>query len=139
MLWVGVAEDSVVCQGRMGSVKLVRKNSSGWNEVAEFKISHEGFCKGLIIKNDVSTLLACPSGQSGVIITRLSDTYIRPVVTLDPHRMELNQVDEKFKYGTVMAVTWAGQCKLLALYEGGVLQLWEWSTNRVLARLDVAI
>jgi len=144
VLWLGVVgEDMLVCQGRMESVKLLRRGEGDtWTLANEFNISHEGFCKGLTIDTSGgdSTLLVCPSGQSGLMVSRLKDIYIRPVVTLDPDKGRTEAgLEDLTKHGTVMAVSEAGASLFLAVYEAGILLMWDWSNCRVMGRLDVAV
>lgn len=141
VLWVGmVGSDMVVCQGRMESVKLLkREEGDTWTVVNEFAISHDGFCKGIIMESGSSTLLACPSGQSGLMVSRLKEIYIRPVVTLDPDKGRNEAVEEITKHGSLMAVSEGGPSLLLAVYEGGQLLVWDWSNCRVMARMDMGV
>jgi len=133
-----VGSDMVVCQGRMESVKLLKRDEGGsWAVVNEFAISHDGFCKGMILESGSSTLLACPSGQTGLMVSRLADIYIRPVVTLDPDKGRKEAVEEMTKHGSLMSVCEAGPSILLAVYEGGQLLVWDWSNCRVVGRMDL--
>ena len=115
--------------------------------MAVFAISHEGFCKGLVMaRGDSGTLLVCASGQAGLIVTRIVEVYIRPIVTLDPARARRRIVDSDgveeveemgAKHGTVMAVCDGGGSRVLAVYEVGVVVVWDWAEGVQLGRLDV--
>ena len=126
VLWLDVVdlegEKTLVSQGRFEGVKMFRRrDGGGWEEVASFAISHSGFCAGYLDRTSQSDLvMAVPSEQSKVIVSRLVQTFIRPLASL-----------LKAEAGTVMSLAQAeaDTGRLLAGYESGEIVLWDWNDN----------
>ena len=126
VLWLDVVdlegEKTLVSQGRFEGVKMFRRrDGGGWEEVASFAISHSGFCAGYLDRTSQSDLvMAVPSEQSKVIVSRLVQTFIRPLASL-----------LKAEAGTVMSLAQAeaDTGRLLAGYESGEIVLWDWNNN----------
>ena len=125
VLWLDVAdlegEKTLVSQGRFEAVKMFRRRDDrGWVEVASFAISHSGFCAGYLHWVQSHLVMAVPSEQSKVIVSRLSQTFIRPLASL-----------VKAEAGTLMSLAQAQTetGRLLAGYESGEIVLWDWNNN----------
>ena len=83
-------------QARFQGVKLYHNTAGTWSQVASFNISHTGFCRGYVetcVNND-NVLLVTPSEQNKIIVSKLAEKYVRPIVSLI-----------KEDSGTVMSIT----------------------------------
>ncbi|XP_023330311.1 uncharacterized protein LOC111702770 [Eurytemora carolleeae] len=99
VLWIGSSEGIIVCQGRFESLKVLEITQKQEEDVhdainspdgvkriclkekAVFCIAHEGFCKGFLdLAKDF--LIFAPSSCSSILVSKLKDTFIRPVSTL---------------------------------------------------------
>ena len=97
-----------------------RRDGWVWLEVASFSISHTGFCPGYLHRLQSDLVMAVPSEQSKIVVSRLFKTFIRPVASL-----------LKAEAGTVMSLAQAetDSGRLLAGYESGEIVLWDWNDN----------
>ena len=95
-----------------------RRDGWVWLEVASFSISHTGFCPGYLHRLQSDLVMAVPSEQSKVVVSRLFQTFIRPLASL-----------QKAEAGTVMSLAQAetDSGRLLAGYESGEIVLWDWN------------
>ena len=125
VLWLDVVElegeKTLVSQGRFEAVKMFRRRDGCvWLEVASFSISHTGFCPGYLHRLQSDLVMAVPSEQSKVVVSRLFQTFIRPLASL-----------QKAEAGTVMSLAQAetDSGRLLAGYESGEIVLWDWNDN----------
>jgi len=145
--------NTLICQGRFESLKILEinfksvdindienlnidKSKNGELEILEkanFGISHEAFCKGFVDNEGETCLVFTPSSTCSLIINKLGDTYIRPVVTLNPERMFPGE-----KYGAIMCCAKFSASCVLVGYENSEIILWEWSSNKPLAKLKLA-
>ena len=117
-------QTTLVCQGRFDGVKLFRPvNSSSWSEwkeVASFAIPHSGFCGGFVKLFDKDIVTVVASDQSKLVVAKLVDTFIRPVVSM-----------VREEGGTVMCVKEWDKGMVVAGYESGEVLVWDWSNNSV--------
>ena len=123
----------MVTQARHEGVKVFRSGEQ-WEEVASFNITHTGFCRGYIEREqdvgDGDHLMVTPSGQSGLLVSKLVLPHIRPIVTL-----------EREGSGSVMSVARgpaSTPARLMAGYEAGEIVLWDWSNNLALMEVSLA-
>ena len=136
VLWLDLVEvegqETLVSQGRFEAVKLLRRTGEAggaWLELASFAISHSGFCAGYLHRLQSDLVLAVPSDQSKVLVSRLVQTFIRPLCSL-----------LKAEAGTVMTIAQAeaDTGRLLAGYENGEIVLWDWNTNSQVLSVNLA-
>ena len=135
VLWLDMVdlegEKTLVSQGRFEGVKMLRRKEEGgeWEEVASFAISHSGFCAGYLHRLQSDLVMAVPSEQSKVLVSRLVQTFIRPLSSL-----------LKAEAGTVMSLAQAeaDTGRLLAGYENGEVVLWDWSNNSQVLSVNLA-
>ena len=127
ILWLAVVGEGtgarMVCQGRFEGVKVLRSEDqewANWKEVTSHCITHQGFCKGLLLtqEEDEGDVVACPSGQGSLMVARLVGEVIRPLASLT-----------KEGAGTLMAVADMGGGRILAGWENGVVVVWRWKTQ----------
>ena len=120
----------LVTQARHQGVKVFRSGDE-WEEVASFNITHTGFCRGYIEQHEASDhVMVTPSGQSGLLVSKLVVPHIRPIVTL-----------EREGSGSVMSVARgpaSSPARLMAGYEAGEIVLWDWSNNLALMEIILA-
>ena len=106
-----------------------RRDGWVWLEVANFSISHTGFCPGYLHRLQSDLVMAVPSEQSKVVVSRLLQTFIRPLASL-----------LKAEAGTVMSLAQAeaDTGRLLAGYESGEIVLWDWNNNTQVLSVNLA-
>jgi len=135
LLWMDVIDSSIdanassdvilVCQGRFDGVKLFRPANhsswSAWEEVASFAIPHSGFCGGFVKLFDKDLVTVVPSDQSKLVVAKLVNTFIRPVVSM-----------VRKDSGTVMCVKEWDKGMVVAGYESGEVLVWDWSNNNLI-------
>ena len=108
-MWLETINDDndLVTQARFAGVKIFHRDQDhGWSETAHFNIQHTGFCKGYLETGDEDAgdvIMVAPSDTDKIMISKLVETFIRPIVTL----VRGNNC------GTVMCVRqWSGmECK----------------------------
>ena len=108
---------------------LRRRDGGAWVEVASFAISHSGFCAGYLHRLQSDLVMAVPSDQSKVVVSRLLQTFIRPLASL-----------LKAEAGTVMSLAQAeaDTGRLLAGYENGEIVVWDWNSNSQILSVNLA-
>ena len=135
ILWLAMVGEGLgarmICQGRYEGVKVLRPEDQEWmkwKEIASHCITHQGFCKGLLLTQakDEGDIVACPSGQGSLMVARLVGEVIRPMASL-----------AKEGAGTLMAVADMGGGRILAGWENGVVVVWQWETETEAARVDL--
>ena len=120
----------LVTQARHQGVKVFRRSGDEeWEEEASFNIIHTGFCRGYIQHQEAGdhVIMVTPSGQSGLMVSKLVTPHIRPIVTL-----------EREGSGSVMSVARGPAGRLMAGYEAGDIVLWDWSNNLELMEVSLA-
>jgi len=135
ILWLAMVGEGIearmICQGRFEGVKVLRCEDPEWvkwKEIASHCITHQGFCKGLLLTqdNDEGEVVACPSGQGSLMVARLVGEVIRPLASL-----------AREGAGTLMAVADIGEGRILAGWENGVVVVWQWKTQKEEAMVDL--
>ena len=135
ILWLAMVGEGIgakmICQGRFEGVKVLRSEDEEWvkwKEVTSHCITHQGFCKGLVLaqEEDRGDVVACPSGQGSLMVARMVGEVIRPLASLT-----------KEGAGTLMAVVDMGGGRILAGWENGVVVVWQWSNQREEAMVDL--
>ena len=135
ILWLAMVGEGIgakmICQGRFEGVKVLRSEDEEWvkwKEVISHCITHQGFCKGLLLakEEDQGDVVACPSGQGSLMMARMVGEVIRPLASLT-----------KEGAGTLMAVVDMGGGRILAGWENGVVVVWQWSNQREEAMVDL--
>lgn len=101
-------------------------------EIADFYISHQGFCKGFIDNQGSDIFMFAPSQDSKLTVSVFKKPYIRPKSTLNP---ETSLKDEKF--GSLMSCSRYSDTKILTAYENCQIILWDWGTNEMLINIPV--
>jgi len=145
VLWMDtVTPHLLVSQGRFESLKLfllsIEQQADGEGAVdlvekADFMISHEGFCKGFLQKQTSdSCLIFTPSSSASIIVSKLRDNFLRPVVTLNPER-----TNPELQTGTIMSAAYHSDDLLLAAYENSDIFLWNWKSNTVVYRINIPV
>jgi len=134
VLWLDVVDLegtlTLVSQGRFDGVKMFHtEQSGGWCEVASFAVRHTGFCQGFLSHKQSDLVMTVASEQSKVLVSRLFETFIRPVSSL-----------VKEGAGTVMSLSQGHPhtARLLAGYENGEVVLWDWSNDLQLLTVSLA-
>ena len=140
MLWCDLVQGEgdtqlLVTQGRFEGIKVFRSggDNTEWQEEASFNIPHTGFCRGYIERSGEAgdTVMVAPSGQSGLLVSKLVLPHIRHIVTL-----------EREGSGSVMSLCpgpASSPGRLMAGYEAGEAVLWDWSNNLALREISLAL
>ena len=132
VLWLSIVEEGretkIICQGRFEGLKIFKCEGHDWdiwNEIALHCITHQGFCKGLLLTSE-EEVIACPSGQGGLMVARLVEEVIRPLASLSREGA-----------GTLMAVARMDEEKILVGWENGEVVVWQWRSNEEKAMVDL--
>ena len=86
-MWLDTINDDndLVTQARFAGVKIFHRDQDhGWSERAHSNIQHTGFCKGYLETSDDAgdVIMVAPSDTDKIMISKLVETFIRPIVTL---------------------------------------------------------
>jgi len=101
-------------------------------QVADFFISHEGFCKGFVLTESPETYLFTPSEGTKLGIHTFKQKFIRPMHSLNPESIFKDQ-----KYGTIMTCKLFSKERVLTGYENSEIILWNWKKNEVVMTFPV--
>ena len=119
----------LICQGRFDGVKLFVPGDADWtlwHEIASFCIPHSGFCGGFVNYSSSDLIIVAASEQSKIMIVKLVETFIRPIVSLN-----------RDKSGTIMCVREWDKGKILAGYENSEIVLWDWSNDSIVTVVSI--
>eukprot|EP00088_Acartia_fossae_P006909 TRINITY_DN1319_c0_g1_i10.p1 TRINITY_DN1319_c0_g1~~TRINITY_DN1319_c0_g1_i10.p1 ORF type:complete len:334 (-),score=12.98 TRINITY_DN1319_c0_g1_i10:135-1136(-) len=136
ILWCEGSKDNIFVQSRFEGLKVYQFSPKNENdaclELAQFYISHEGFCKGFIHEDSGNIHLFLPSDGSKLTICNFKQKFIRPVHSLNAESKFKNK-----KFGTLMASKILRENEVITGYENSEIILWNWRKNEVLTTFPV--